>query len=773
MRRASGPAIALLFLGTSAFAQRDQHVVWTLSVEPAPVAPGGKALLKMAGRIDEGWHLYSASSPAATPTKILLAPNAAVEKYRLLQPPPKRSFDPNFNSDTETYEGEVAFLLEVALKPDAPAGPVELAISARYQTCNPKMCVPTKWSGTATLTVDLAAKTAAPVVPAGYAEPVAPASGPGSAAPAGPAPSESLGAFLVVAFGLGLASIFTPCVFPMIPITMSYFLNRPTGGRRESVMQAVVFCLGIIVLFSGLGLAASAVLGPAGVKQLGANKWVNGFISALFIAFGMSLLGAFEITIPSSILTPLNKSADRGGYAGSLLMGLTFSLSSFACVGPFVGTLLAGSLTGAATRPLFGMLTFAAGLALPFFLLALFPGFLTRLPRSGGWLARVKVVMGFVILAVSLKYLSSVDQVLQLGWLTRERFLAAWIVLFAMAGLYLLGFLRMEGIKPDDPLGLGRLLSGIAFLIFAISLVPGMSGAKLGDLDAYVPMASGEVSGGGAPSSLVWMKDQYREALDRARREGKLIFVDFTGYACTNCHWMRANMLSKPEIVAVLKDFVLVELYTDGTDAASEANQKLQLEKFGTIAEPFYVILDPDEKLIAKFEGQTNDVAEYLGFLQKGMIATPASVASPAASLAAAPAPAGGLPHVTSLTGQPVETAALQGKVVLVNFWATWCVPCIQEIPSFNKLHKQLGPKGLVVLGVSMDEEGLARVQPFLKKHPMDYTVALGTEAISTQYGLGDLLPVTLIFDRSGKQVKRFEGFTSEADLQAAVEKAF
>jgi thiol:disulfide interchange protein DsbD len=758
-------AIALLFLGTSvfgalAFAQKDQHVVWTLSAEPASVAPGGKALVRMAGRLDEGWHLYSASSPSAIPTKILLAPNAAVEKYRLLQPPPKKAFDPNLNADTETYEGDIAFLLEVAMKPDAAAGPVELALSARYQTCNPKMCIPTKWAGTVTLTVDPAAKSIPPVIPAGYMEPVAPSSGTVSSAQAG-----GLGGFILVAFGFGLASIFTPCVFPMIPITMSYFLNRPSGGRQESVVQASVFCLGIIVLFSGLGLAASAVLGPAGVKQLGANPWVNGFIAALFIAFGMSLLGAFEITIPSSILTRLNQSADQGGYAGSLLMGLTFSLSSFACVGPFVGTLLAGSVTGGATRPLFGMLSFATGLALPFFLLAVFPGYLKRMPRSGGWLARVKVVMGFVILAASLYYLSKLDQVAQLGWLTRERFLAAWIVLFAMAGLYLLGFLRMEGIKADEPVSLGRLLSGVGFLIFAISLVPGMSGAKLGDLDAYVPMASSEASSGTAASGLVWLKDQYREALDRARREGKLVFVDFTGYACTNCHWMRANMLSKPEIAAVLKNFVLVELYTDGTDAASEANQKLQLEKFGTIAEPFYVILDADEKLIAKSEGTTTEVATYLAFLNQGARSAPAP--SPAVA-----GPAEGLPQVNALTGQPVERANLSGKVVVVNFWATWCVPCIQEIPSFNKLHTELGPKGVVVLGVSMDEEGAALVQPFLKKHPMNYTVALGSEAISKQYGLGDLLPVTLVFDRSGKQVKRFEGFTSEADLQAAVQNA-
>ena len=755
-------AIALVLLcGGSAFGQKDQHVSWTLSVEPAAVAPGGKALLKMAGRIDEGWHVYSASTPAAIPTKIQLAPNGVVEKYRILQPPPKRTFDANFNSDTETYEGEVAFLVEMELKKDAPAGLAELSLSARYQACNPKMCVPSKWSGTATLNVDSAAVAAAVAIPAGYAEPVAPGAAQGAASTPAVA---GLGAFLLVAFGFGLASIFTPCVFPMIPITMSYFLNRPSGSRRETVMQATVFCLGIIVLFSGLGLAATAILGPVGVKQLGSNPWVNGFIAALFIAFGMSLLGAFEITIPSSILTRLNRSADQGGYAGSLLMGLTFSLSSFACVGPFVGTLLAASMSGGAVRPLVGMVMFAAGLALPFFLLALFPSYLKRMPRSGGWLARVKVVMGFVILAASLKYLGSLDQVLQWGFLTRERFLAAWIVLFAMAGLYLLGFLRLEGIKADEPVGLGRLLCGMALLIFAISLAPGMYGAKLGDLDAFVPMSTSEAgSGGVAQSGLVWMKDQYREALNRARREGKLVFVDFTGYACTNCHWMRANMLSRPEIADVLKGFVLVELYTDGTDAASEANQKLQLDKFKTIAEPFYAILDADENVVATFEGQTKDVPEYLAFLKKG--AGRGSGAVPAS-------PGNDLPQVTKLNGGALDTNQLAGKVVLVNFWATWCVPCIAEISSFNKLHKELEAKGLAVVGIAMDEEGAALVRPFLKKHAMDYTVALGSEAISKQYNVGELLPVTLVFDRSGKQVKRFEGLTSEADLQAAVQKA-
>jgi thiol:disulfide interchange protein DsbD len=358
--------------------------------------------------------------------------------------------------------------------------------------------------------------------------------------------------------------------------------------------------------------------------------------------------------------------------------------------------------------------------------------------------------MGFVILAASLKYLSSVDQVLQWGWLTRERFLAAWIVLFAMAGLYLLGFVRLEGVKPDEPLGLGRLLAGTAFLVFALSLAPGMFGGKLGGLDAYVP-AAGELVPGSSGSALVWMKDQYRAALDRARRERKLVFVNFTGYACTNCHWMRANMFTRPEIAAALQDFVLVELYTDGTDAASEANQNLELSKFHTVAIPFYAILDADEKAIATFAGSTSDAKEYLAFLQ---------------------GPGAGVGAFTTLDGGALDTSALSGKVVVVNFWATWCVPCIQEIPGFNKLHQQLGPKGVVVLGVSMDEEGAERVRPFLKKHPMDYLVALGSEAVSKQYGLGDALPVTIVFDRSGRQVKRFEGFTAEDALQAVVQQA-
>jgi thiol-disulfide isomerase/thioredoxin len=212
-----------------------------------------------------------------------------------------------------------------------------------------------------------------------------------------------------------------------------------------------------------------------------------------------------------------------------------------------------------------------------------------------------------------------------------------------------------------------------------------------------------------------------------------------------------------------MRNFVLVDLYGDGTDPESEANQKLELAKFQTVAEPYYAILDPDENVVATFPGLTHDAAAFLAFLNKG-----SGVRDQGSGVQAAASTAGSIPQLKTLAGGSVDTA---GKVVVMNFWATWCVPCIQEIPSFNKLHKELEAQGVAVVGVSMDEEGAERVTPFLKKHPMDYPVALGSAEMNQQYKL-DQLPVTVIFDRSGKQVKRFEGFLKEDELQAAVKTA-
>jgi thiol:disulfide interchange protein len=631
-------ALISLLLWTSlgaAWAQKKDPVQWELTSSVTSIAPGATVPLKFQATIQKGWHIYSLTSEEGPGkplrTKVAAVANPAVEDASIYQPTPLRKVDPTIGLDTEMFEDGVALWVPVRIKADAK-GEIEVAAEARYQACDDRECLrPVTKIGTVRLQVDTTVVAASPwTVPAGYANiadprAVALQSARAKAGPTNEGSSdEGWIAFALTAFGFGLASIVTPCVFPMIPITVSFFLTQ-----RGGILQAFVFAGGIVGLFCGLALALTAILGPFGVNQMSSNPWVNGFVALLFTAFAMSLLGAFEIALPSSVLTKMDQASRRGGYLGSLLMGLTFSLTSFACVGPFVGSLLASSVQSASlTRPVVGMASFAVGLASPFFFLAAFPSYLQKLPRSGGWLMRVKVVMGFVLLAVMLKYLSNVDQVLQTGWLTRERFLAAWVVLFALPGLYLLGFLRMEGVEPGESMGVGRLLSGAGFLTFAISLLPGMFGTPLGELDAYVPIAIHRgigTSGANEASGPSWMKDQYREALAQARAENKVVLVTFTGYTCTNCHLMKATLFTRPEVSSELEKFVRVELYTDGLEAVAAENQTLQ-DRFNTTSQPFYVLMQGDETVLATFSGFTRDSKAFLDFLAKATMASGAKL---------------------------------------------------------------------------------------------------------------------------------------------------
>src|SRR3954452_2309112 len=466
--------IALFALGIAVLAfGKEDPVSWTLSPvdNHANVAPGSKAYLELKGTIEPGWHLYSPTTPPGGPiiTKIALSSSPAVSSYQLYRPEPVRKLDPNFNIDTETYTQAARFLFEAQTASRA-AGSAPVEATVRYQVCSDTKCLPPVRKTVQTTLNFVAGSASSPFTPPpGYARvSTAAASAAPTAAttsPAGPVPTqargESLAAFILTAFLFGLAAIFTPCVLPMIPITVSFFLNQSgsQGAKTDSSgawKQAVVFCLGIVVLFTAMGLLVTAVAGPFGVVQLGSSPWVNGFIALVFLLFGFSLLGAFELTLPSGLLSSLNTASQAGGYVGTLLMGLTFSLTSFACIGQIVGPLLIASVQSKGPQPVFGMIAFATGLAAPFFLLALFPNYLRKLPRSGGWMARVKIVLGFVVLAVMLKYLSNIDQVLQTHWLTRERFLAAWIVLFALPGAYLLGLIPLEGVKPNEPLRVPR-----------------------------------------------------------------------------------------------------------------------------------------------------------------------------------------------------------------------------------------------------------------------------------------------------------------------------
>jgi thiol:disulfide interchange protein DsbD len=357
------------------------------------------------------------------------------------------------------------------------------------------------------------------------------------------------------------------------------------------------------------------------MQTLGSNIWVNLLIATVFFAFGASLLGAFEITMPSGAMTSLNRFTHGNGVFPTLMMGLVFALASFACTGPFVGALLASSVSGGGMAwPIFGMLMFSTGLALPFFFLALFPSYLGNLPKSGGWLGRTKITMGFLIIAVGVKYLSNVDQMYQWHMLTRDRFLAIWVVLFGLAGAYLLGFLKLEE-GESETVGLGRLAAGGGLLVLAVSLIPGMFGGKLGSLDTYVPSAESSVfsSGGSSGSASVWLKDDYAGALAKASAEGKNVLISFTGYSCTNCKWMKTNMFPQEGVATLVDQYVVVELYTDGIDDAADINQALQLDRYKTAAIPFYAIVTPEEASVAEFAGRTTDEEVFTTFLSQGI----------------------------------------------------------------------------------------------------------------------------------------------------------
>ncbi len=642
MRVFKALALAGLFLAAAAvspLSAKDDPVQWTLEPykDASNVKPGGHAWLQLTAKIQPGWHLYSPTTPPGGPiiTTIKLNDSPAVASYQVYRPQPVRKLDPNFQLETETYTDQAVFLIDAATTAKTGQATVEAAV--RYQACNDVKCLnPVKKTADAAITIDSSAPAPTAEVPAGYA--LVPAAAPVAAAPAAStapgsppatkpavfgsaASQQDLLPFLLTAFGFGLAALFTPCVFPMIPITVSFFLNQNSGPQENKSAgwtQALVFCLGIIVLFTGLGFLVTALAGPFGVVQLGSSPWVNGFIAIVFFIFGLSLLGAFELTLPSGLLTKLDRASQGGGYAGTLLMGLTFSLTSFACIGPIVGPLLIASVQSKGLQPILGMASFATGLSAPFFLLALFPSYLKKLPRSGGWMSRVKVVLGFIVLAAMLKYLSNVDQVLQWHFLTRERFLAGWIILFALPGLYLLGLLRMEGMTKDEPVGVARALVAAVLLIFSVSLIPGLFGARLGEIDAYIPEGSGSLLGGSTAAAVTTtqFKNDLNGALAQARAENKLVLINFTGYACTNCHWMKANIFPRPEIQAALKDLVIVDLYTDGTDLDSDKNQKLEDTKFGTASIPFYAVVDPDQNVVATFPQLTRNPREFLAFLR-------------------------------------------------------------------------------------------------------------------------------------------------------------
>ena len=602
---------------------------FSVHAEPSPARPGETVTLWIDVTLAEDWHIYATTTPPGgpIPTDIHLEASGDLRPVgRPIQPPPIRAHDPNFDMAVEYYGGAVRFGAQAELNADLAPGETLITGSITYMLCNAISCLP---PSTHTFDIPLQIGSGPPrpqhitdrsasTLPA-QVSPTEPLDGQGSIVDVERAFSQGLSAFLYLSFTMGLLALLTPCVFPMVPITVSFFTKQKAQNRRDSVVKSLVYCLGIVVTFTGLGLLLAVTLGASGASRFAANPWVNLTITGIFVAFALSLFGLFEIQLPSGLMTRLSQ-RQGNGYGAILLMGFTFSLTSFTCTAPFVGTLLVLTSQGTWMWPILGMLAFSAAFALPFFFLSLFPQGLSSLPRSGGWLNAVKVVMGFLVLAAALIFLSHVDLVWGWGVLPREVFLAIWVAVFMLCGIYLLGKIRLPHDTPVESVGAIRLLFSLAIFAFGIYLFTGLFGASLGELDAFFPPygSQGTVSAirsGG--EDLEW-GDDYDAALQEAQTTGKPVFIDFTGYACTNCRWMEANIFPDPAVRGLLKRYVRVQLYTDGQGEGYRRNQAFQETRFGTVALPFYAIVSPAGVEIAQFPGLTRDKQRFLRFLQKG-----------------------------------------------------------------------------------------------------------------------------------------------------------
>ncbi|MDX1545349.1 MAG: cytochrome c biogenesis protein CcdA [Rhodothermales bacterium] len=642
--------------GAQTIGPATDYVTWTAYAEP-PQAEGGAVLLSLRASIDAGWKMYALDAPP--PTRALRVelgalPAGLAAPDTFYQEGARTGYDPNFRMDVRYFADRAEVWAELPAR--APeGGRATLDGRVFFQICNDRLCLPPT-------SVPFAAALRLPAAPAGAppADPeaaVPPSAGPPSADPprfvpddapalepeAPPVPETDaavappsdfeasraggLWGFLLLAVGAGLAALLTPCVFPMIPLTVSYF-TKHAGDPGAAVRMALVYGGAIVLTFTGLGVLMALLVGAAGAQSFATNPWVNLFIGLVFVLFALSLLGLFELRVPSGLVNFFNrKSSEKMGYTGVLFMGFTLTLVSFSCTAPFVGGLLAATTQGAWSYPILGMLVFSATFSLPFMFFALFPRALSALPRSGSWMNAVKVVLGFIELAAALKFLSNADLVWGWGLISRTLAIALIVVLFFLAGLYLIGRLPLKHEPAPEAIGVGRLLFAIAFFGLSLYMLPGLLGAPLNKLDAYLPpRQSDDVSlyhlfPRGTAAALddeQWIVDDVEAAFAEAEVQDKPVLIDFTGYTCTNCREMEANVFTKPAIAErFARDFVLLRLYTDGP--RDTELQRYQLELTGTVALPTYAVVSPrtPERPLVKLSG-TVPVERFAAFLDEG-----------------------------------------------------------------------------------------------------------------------------------------------------------
>lgn len=617
-----------------------EPVKWSTAVEEVN---GTELILVSAATIDKGWKLYAQNiedgGPIPTSFDYKLKEGVALVGSTK-EEKGEESMDKVFDMKIKYFKNKVQFRQRIEIS--------EVAISTiisevSFMACNDTQC-------TAPTYVDLEYDLTKAVAATSDIKFKSDSEEDGS--------NEGLWSIFIIAFFSGFVALLTPCVFPMIPMTVSFFIKQ-SQSKAKGIRNAIVYGLSIIVIYVLLGTIITAIFGADALNALATNVWFNLIFFILLVVFAISFLGAFEIVLPNSWANKADKQADRGGLVGIFFMALALAIVSFSCTGPIVGTILVEAASKGGIAPVIGMLGFSSAIALPFALFAAFPGWLNSLPKSGGWLNTVKVVLGFLELALAFKFLSQADLVLQLHFLEREVFIAIWIAIFGTLSLYLFGKIQLPHDSPLKHISVGRLLFGLLTLTFTIYMIPGLWGAPLKIISAFPPPLDysespygvGNSKGGGAsitdipegahllaPHDILAFND-YETGLAYAKKVGKPVMLDFTGWACVNCRKMEQNVWVDPQVLSKLKnDIVLISLYVDeqidfpegeAPDSKLRPGKKLrnkgqmwsefQTVTYKTNTQPYYVLMDHNEENLIEPVAYTPDIEEYDAWLKEGI----------------------------------------------------------------------------------------------------------------------------------------------------------
>lgn len=660
---------AMLLMVLTAMAQMEDPVKFTAEIKTGKTA---EAEIVFSGRIEAGWHIYSTNLGSSGPTEASFHVNKAdgIELVGKLMPRGKEKslFDAMFGMNVRYFEGTAQFVQKIRFT--KPTYTIDAYLE--YGVCSDENCLPPgevalKKSGkspaVAAATEPAASEVAEAAAPVVADSTIAPAD---SAVASVTASTEtlwwqpvteqlealdseanianhSLWYIFIVGFIGGLLALVMPCIWPIIPMTISFFLKRAKDDRRKGIKDAMTYGLSIVVIYLGLGLLITAIFGPSKLNELSTSAVFNVILFLLLLVFAFSFFGWFEIKLPDRWANAVDsKASSTTGLISIFLMAFTLVLVSFSCTAPIIGLLLVQTVTtGDWLAPTIGMLGFALALALPFTLFALFPSWLKSAPRSGSWMTTIKVVLGFVELAFSLKFLSVAD--LAYGWhlLDREVFLSLWIVIFGAMGLYLIGKLKFQedavGGEIDKPMPVPCIMAGLCAIAFAIYMVPGLWGAPCKAISAFAPPINTQDFNLNTKTVEPAYKD-YELGMAAAKAAGKPVLIDFTGFGCVNCRKMEASVWTDPSVADKLtKDYILISLYVDDKTPLPEPMEVtfngekktlrtvgdkwsyLQASKFGANAQPFYVAVDNDGNPLTASFSYKEDVPAYLDFLNKGL----------------------------------------------------------------------------------------------------------------------------------------------------------